>query len=282
MTQELALTESRTLREEYADRIDVLDKVKALSLLPDSTHADLPSVATYYEVGVDAVESAVRRNRDELNENGMRVLRGQEYRDFATVNLTDANPNTRSITLFTRRAILNVGQLLRDSEIAKAVRTYLLDIEEIAGPEIRTEAVERAELSHAQVRMLKAADGLLDHGWLASKAKVVIARGLGEEPELDPMDVPLYVPDFVKAKGVTRKADIESIQSWFGRRVAGLYEEAHGVKPGKRTSELPNGQIRETYAWTQRDLPLFEEVWEVHYAAKYTPQTELSLIDGGA
>lgn len=170
---------------------------------------------------------------------------------------------------------------VRKTEVANAqgyfaVRTRQAEVSasrlSLPSPEI-----ERAELSNAQVRMLKAAEGLLDTDWLASKAKVVIARGLGEEPEINPDDVPLYVPDFVKAKGVARKADIESIQSWFGRRVAGLYEEAHGIKPGKRTSELPNGQIRETYAWTQRDLTLFEEVWEIHYAARYTPQTALEL-----
>ncbi len=34
MTTELVLTESPSLRAQYAARIDVLDKVKALSLLP--------------------------------------------------------------------------------------------------------------------------------------------------------------------------------------------------------------------------------------------------------
>jgi hypothetical protein len=276
--REVALTESRTLRDQYAGRTDVLDKVKALSLLPDGVHATTEMVASYYEVDVDAVESLVQRNRAELELNGRRVLRGSELREFKqTVNLTGSSRN--ALALFTRRTILNVGQLLTESSIAQAVRTYLLDVEEVAGPEVRNEAIERAAVSRAQVKLLDAARNLVDPGWLGAKTKVVIARGLGEEPEIDPDDMPLYVPDFLKSKGLA-KADIESVQSWFGRRVASLYEAEHGEKPGKRASELPNGQIRETYAWTRRDMPLFGEAWDRWYADRY-PAT-LALIDGGA
>ncbi len=129
---ELALTESPSLRAQYADRVDVLDKVKALVLLPDGTHIDLPMIARYYEVGEDAIESVIRRNRPKLEANGFRVLKGQVYREFASVNLTDANPNARSITLFSRRAVLNVGQMLTESPVAVAVRKHLLDSEEEA------------------------------------------------------------------------------------------------------------------------------------------------------
>ncbi|MEU8152007.1 hypothetical protein [Nonomuraea sp. NPDC048901] len=268
---ELALTESPSLRAQYADRVDVLDKVKALSLLSDDVHADLPMVARYYEVAEDAIESVVRRNRSELESNGFQVLKGQAYRDFASVNLTDANPNARSITLFARRAILNVGQMLTESPVARQIRTYLLDVEEIAPPEIRTAAIELAALTRIQVLALKAADGLLDRTWLAAKTKVALARMFGEEPEIDPLDIPLYVPDFLKSMGLKKK-QIESEQSWFGKRAAALYEAEHGEKPGKRAADTPNGSVRNTLAWTQRDLPIFEEVWERWYAEKYAMQ----------
>lgn len=127
---ELALTESPSLRAQYADRVEVLDKVKALTLLPDGMHADIPVVADYYEVGVEAIKSVIHRNRAELEDNGLHVLRGKEYREFASCNLNLANPNARSITLFTRRAILNVGQMLTESRVAEAVRKHLLDVEE--------------------------------------------------------------------------------------------------------------------------------------------------------
>ncbi|HEY9525339.1 MAG TPA: hypothetical protein VIR33_19030 [Thermopolyspora sp.] len=115
---ELALAESPSLRAQYVDRVDVLDKVKALSLLPDGAHADIPIVAEYYEVGVGTIEKVIQRNRAELEGNGLRVLKGEAYRRFAADNLSVANPNARSITLFSRRAILNVGQMLTESAVA--------------------------------------------------------------------------------------------------------------------------------------------------------------------
>lgn len=129
---ELALTESPSLRAQYAGHVEVLDKVKALTLLPDGVHVDIPGVAAYFEVAPEAIESVIRRNRAELEGNGLRVLKGKEYREFATVNLTVANPNARSITLFDRRTILNVGQMLTESPVAEAVRKHLLDVEERA------------------------------------------------------------------------------------------------------------------------------------------------------
>lgn len=267
MTTELALTESPSLRARYAARVDVLDKVKALALLPDNTHATTEIVAGYYEVDVDAVESVVRRNREELEANGYAVLRGADLREFETVNLTGSK--RRAVALFTRRAILNVGQLLTGSPVAERVRRYLLDVEEIAPAELRNTAIERAAVSRAQVVMLRAAEGLVDKTWLTNKAHAVIARGLGEEPEINPADRPLYVPDYLRERGITSKRDLASIQSWFGRRVTTVAEEHDIALPGKRTSELPNGTLRETLAWTERHRPLFDEVWNRWYAADY-------------
>jgi hypothetical protein len=126
---ELILTESRTMRAQTAGRVDVLDKVKALALLPDGMHATTEGIAAYYEVGQDAIESIVRRHREELTENGMETLRGEALRVFnETVSLTVSSRRS-SLRVFSRRAILNVGQLLTDSDVARQVRTYLLDAE---------------------------------------------------------------------------------------------------------------------------------------------------------
>jgi hypothetical protein len=128
-----------------------------------------------------------------------------------------------------------------------------------------------------QAEILSILSGIVDPAWLETKGRMVAARALGEEPELDPLDVPLYVPDFLKGKGLKR-SQIESVQSWFGRRAAALYEAEHGEKPGKRQSDLPNGSVRETYAWTARHLPVFEEAWTKFYAKDFPVQDAL----GGA
>ncbi|NGN67174.1 hypothetical protein G5C51_25105 [Streptomyces sp. A7024] len=136
MPPETALLESRALRESVARRTEVLDKVKALELLPDGLHVTTRMVADYFEVDVEAIHSVVRRHDEELRINGMKLLRGSDLRRFEVVNLTtsaERYPQGRArLRLFPRRAVLNVAMLLRDSTIARRVRTYLLDAEERA------------------------------------------------------------------------------------------------------------------------------------------------------
>jgi hypothetical protein len=162
------------------------------------------------------------------------------------------------------------------------VRAYLLNVEETASVAARSEAVDRAELAALQMKVLAAANGIVDGAWLQLKAKHVAARALGEEPEVDPLDRPLYVPDFLKSKGL-KKAQIASAQSWFGRHAAALYAaENDGRRPGPRTEDTASGSVRETLAWTYRDLPIFEETWSRHYAAKYPQVAQLSIAGGVA
>lgn len=68
----------------------------------------------------------------------MRVLRGAELRSFhGDIELlwngeaAESYPQAATqLRLFTSRTVLNVAMLLRDSDIARCVRTYLLDAEE--------------------------------------------------------------------------------------------------------------------------------------------------------
>ncbi|MCX5387633.1 hypothetical protein [Streptomyces sp. NBC_00083] len=144
MPSEVALLESRTLRADHLGRVDVLEKVRALQLLPDGLHVTTEGVAQYFAVHKDAVHSIVRRHREELTSNGMTTLSGNDLRVDDVVKLTtppcatpESYPQGRShLRLFTRRTVLNIAMLLRDSEVARCVRTYLLDTEE--SPRTRT------------------------------------------------------------------------------------------------------------------------------------------------
>ncbi|MFC8388019.1 restriction endonuclease [Streptomyces sp. NPDC057238] len=142
MINESALLESKTLRSSVLDRTDVLDRVKALSLLPDGMHVTTAMAAAYFEVTIEAVRQLTKRHREELEVNGMAVLRGSDLRQFESDNMSrslGSYPQARrSLTIYSRRAILNVAMLLRDSHVARQVRTYLLDMEYLA----RTQPVE--------------------------------------------------------------------------------------------------------------------------------------------
>ncbi|MGJ3560230.1 restriction endonuclease [Streptomyces sp. INA 01156] len=134
MIKESVLLESPSLRSSVLDRTDVLDRVKALSLLPDGMHVTTAMVAAYFEVADTVVNNLLSRHRQELQSNGMRVLRGSELQNFKELNLSSyGHPQPRSaLAIWSRRAVLNVAMLLRDSEVARQVRVYLLDVEHLA------------------------------------------------------------------------------------------------------------------------------------------------------
>ncbi|QMU74468.1 hypothetical protein GXW83_00350 [Streptacidiphilus sp. PB12-B1b] len=127
MPPEVALLESRALRDSVHHRTDALDRVKALVLLPDGVHVTTRMVADYYEVGIEAVQSLVKDHREELLGTGYRILAGQEL--MLLKNMGGVHPRTPSLAVFPRRAVLNIAMLLRDSAVARQVRVYLLDTE---------------------------------------------------------------------------------------------------------------------------------------------------------
>ncbi len=140
--KEFELIEKKDLREKFVDRIEVLEKVKGLLLLPDINMATTQQVADYYEVDVNVIKMQVSLNRDEIMADGVKNLSGKETKEvLASKNILPTNFrgyfeacdqrfSHRNNLLFPRRAILRVGMLLRDSEVAKEVRTQLLNIEE--------------------------------------------------------------------------------------------------------------------------------------------------------
>lgn len=137
---------NKETREEMINNVSTLDKVKDLILLPNTDYATIEQVASYYEVGLQAIESIVLRHRKELDSDGFELFRKSNVvslldipdgclesvvgKSIATledgVNIDIPN---RGLRLFPKRAILRTGMLLRDSRVAKEVRTRLLDVE---------------------------------------------------------------------------------------------------------------------------------------------------------
>lgn len=258
LSQDLVLTESRTMRAQTVDRVDVLDKVKALALLPDGVHATTEIVASFYEVDIEAMHSVARRHRDELTGNGMSTLRGAQLREFEMVNLTTSK--RQALRVFTRRAILNVGQLLAESDVARRVRTYLLDVEELATPAHKATAIEKAAEAEAQLRaieVLARIDGNTSYARAISRH--IAARMLGEEPDIDPADVTITCDEYLTEKGIAA-ADLSSARTRLGRTVAALYRARYSKDPQKIKRPI-HGVHREVAVYTHRDIDLFDLAW---------------------
>lgn len=127
--KELEILENQTTREGFIDQVGVLEKVKDLLLLGDSEFATTQQVADYYEVGLEAIQSLTKDNREELECNGMKLYKRSEILIVLKGQLENIKIPNRGMKLFSKRTILNVGMLLRDSKVAKEVRSRLLDIE---------------------------------------------------------------------------------------------------------------------------------------------------------
>lgn len=163
------------------------------------------------------------------------------------------------------------------NETADAIEAYWTQggaINSRASEEQLDSLIARAK---QQAEVLSILSGIVSPVWLETKGRLIAARALGEEPEVDPLDIPLYVPDFLKELGLKRK-QIDSVQSWFGRRAVAICIELGVDGPEKRQTDLPNGSVRETKAWTERHRPVFELTWARHYAATYPTQTVLPSV----
>ncbi|MEK5415147.1 hypothetical protein [Paenibacillus sp. FSL L8-0708] len=148
------LIESVSLRNSYTSRVDVLNKVKGLSLLPDNESVSVEMAAEYYEVSRKTIDSLIYDNRQELDSDGLKVLSGEELIFFKEKAII--GKMVRSFTVIPRRAILRIGMLLRDSLVARAVRDYLLDTEGEAPPKQLTQSELIAYLAQKNVEYERA------------------------------------------------------------------------------------------------------------------------------
>ena len=88
---------------------------------------------------------------------------------------------------------------------------------------------------------------------------------MGDTPGIESGARPLYIQDYLREKGATAD-EVTRFASAFGRYVKEVYKAERGVEPGKRFDETPSGQVRETYAYTETDRPIFDRAWGKSYA----------------
>lgn len=156
--------DNKELREEAKARIEVLDKVKQLFLIPKLECMTVTQVAEYFEVPSKTITSQYNYNKDEFDGDGVHLKSLNDFRSLSDLNsitlktvqrrgfleivLSDNTtvtiPNC-GIKCFPKRAILRMGMLLRDSVIAKEVRTQLLNTFEHTTEEQRTAEIDQEE-----------------------------------------------------------------------------------------------------------------------------------------
>lgn len=140
--KEMEFIDKKDLRDKAIERVEVLDKVKKLFLVPNMKVMTIGQVAEYYEVDVEIIKKCHQRNHNEIDEDGVYMKTSKDFLKghFVPLKLGQGRvgfqidsettlviPN-RGIRCFSKRAVLRIGMLLRDSEVAKEVRTQLLNV----------------------------------------------------------------------------------------------------------------------------------------------------------
>ena len=93
--KELEIIENKTTREKLLDRIEILDKVKKVILLPYGDSMTTEQVAEYYEVGEKAIETICTRHKDELETDGVSLKSYKEFLNIQNEGL-EKNENVES------------------------------------------------------------------------------------------------------------------------------------------------------------------------------------------
>ena len=116
--------------------------------------------------------------------------------------------------------------------------------------------------------------GIIDDGYLEAKARIVLARTMGDTPEIEAKARPLYIQDYMREQGVSSD-NIKSYAPTFGKYVKKAYRDEHdGKDPGVYLQDTPSGQVREVCAYTEADRPIFDRAWSESYAKGFPEKKE--------
>lgn len=123
------------------------------------------------------------------------------------------------------------------------------------------------------MELVALAKDVISPDYLEAKARIVLARAMGDTPEIEASARPLYVQDYMREKGVSSK-NVKSYAPTFGKYVKKAYLAERGVEPGKRFDETPSGQVREVCVYTEADRPIFDRAWSESYANGFPEKKE--------
>ena len=150
------LIESRSARSQGLTELirqsrgeDILNKVKSLlfAVWGGTPRCTRRQLADFYEVPVKTIDKNRERFADEFLQDGVETLRGQGLQDARDILSLASRSSQESI--YTPAAALRMGFILRDSEVAKAVRTVAIKV---------IQGVEAKPNGQSALQSLKVAD----------------------------------------------------------------------------------------------------------------------------
>lgn len=131
----------KDLTSSNIDRQNVLNNPLVLSNLKD--YLGIPGmlfqeeykytkqeISDFYQIDIATIERYLENYDNELKHNGYIVLKGKKLKEFKEQfgHIINLSNKTSQLGVFNFRSFLNLGMLLVESEMAKALRSKILDI----------------------------------------------------------------------------------------------------------------------------------------------------------
>ena len=151
----------RSIRDKCVGHYEVLERVKNLLLLPGTEMMSIEQVADYYEVSDRWIKELYGYNREEIDSDGTDLLprnfyNGSEVKPTSVENKQTSATyifddgqmitiNNRGLKAFSKRAVLRIGMLLQQSNVAREVRNQLLNIEEKSSDEVKVQDINEEQ-----------------------------------------------------------------------------------------------------------------------------------------
>jgi hypothetical protein len=87
-------------------------------------------ISEFYQIDIVTIERYLDNYENELKHNGYDVLKGKKLKDFKVDfgHIINLSSKTSQLGIFNFRSFLNLGMLLVESEMARALRSKILDI----------------------------------------------------------------------------------------------------------------------------------------------------------
>ena len=273
---ESAYIESKSLRDNQVAELshqraeDILRKVKSLyfALWQGTGTTTTSALVDYYEVSGETIQKVIQRHRDELNSDGLKRIRGKVLKDV--VDILSISKKTPQLTIWTPRAALRLGMLLKDSEIAKAVRTSLLNTVEKVIPSVThpqsnapalPSAKDRLETICMGMDLLERLGGCDERTQIQLKDQVrniLLAEKLQRSPkETTLTQTRLEYPVSDRAVFLGYRPDSRQLQQ-IGKQASRLYQERHDTKPIQR-EQFVGGTTRMVNVYGFQDLYLLDQ-----------------------
>lgn len=178
--------------------------------------------------------------------------------ELATVN----EPGLYSLMLRSRKPQAKAFKRWITHEVIPAIRkTGRYEVEAPPGspPKLPAAGAPLPYREQAEIVVLFAKGGVIPESYAAATAKVIMARAMGERPELLPGETPLYAATFLAEKG-HRSSTVAKFQSGFGQRVSNAYFKMHGRRPEKIPGPA-GSRIDKVAVYSDEDRPLLEQVY---------------------